>query len=183
MANPTVAVPPVPPVAPPGYPQAPPAAPGAYPAQPAYGQPPQGPPTYGAPVAAAPDAEPKKKRSKAGLIIGILVVLVLLVGGAIAAVTLLGGDSGSDLVATVDRCVIDADGTLTAAGGLKNGGGDQAKARMTVEFNDTSGGDRVDRSFVDVTVKGDGSEKWEATGNAGDDVQKVTCVVSKITTD
>ena len=191
-SNPTVAVPPVPP---PGYPPAPPTTPGYAPSpgavqpnygqpnygQPNYGQPPQAPPAYGVPVGvvAAPPA-PKKKRT--GLVLGILALVLLAVIAGIGAFVVVGGNSGSDLVASVDRCVIAADGTLSASGTLRNRGGNQQRARMTVVFNNTSGGSRVDRSTLNVTVRADGSANWEAGGRAGDRVQRVTCVVSEVTT-
>jgi hypothetical protein len=195
-APPTAMVPPVAPVgypagppvqpAPPAYPPQPPAGPPGYPQAPGYGQPaPYGTPPgayAAAPVAAAGAAAPKKKKSKLWLIVGLVVLLGVLAIGAIGAVALLGSSSSGDLKATVGTCQIAADGSLTTSGLVKNSGGESQKVKLTVVFNNADGGKQIDRSFVNVTVPADGNQTWEATGNAGDDVKKVTCVVSDIAT-
>jgi flagellar basal body-associated protein FliL len=114
-----------------------------------------------------PPAEPAKKKSKVGLIIALLVVVLLIAGGAVA---FLVSGSSSSATATLTTCKIDADGTLTASGGLS---GDAKK--VTVEFRNTDGNQQVDSDSV--TASGG---KWTATGSAPDDVQRVTCVVAKI---
>jgi hypothetical protein len=203
-APPTAMVPPVapvpPPVPPPGYPVGPPAQPGypsqpppqppagppGYPQAPAYGQPaPYGTPPGGyaaAPVAGAAVAPEKKKRSKLWLVLGLLVLLAVLAIGAIGAVALLGSSSSGDLTATVGTCQIAADGSLTTSGLVRNSGGDSQKVKLTVVFDNADGGKQVDRSFVDITVPANGKQSWQATGNAADDVKKVTCVVSDLAT-
>ena len=182
-----MAVPPVPPPAPPpGYPSGPPGYPSP-PGAPGYPAPPGGtvPPPLGpagAPGAPAPGTPPERKR-RTGLVIGLVVlVLVVAVAAGVVAYLVASGGSGSDLTATVDRCVIDADGTLTASGRLTNDGGDAQQVRMTVVFDDSKGGARVDRSFVTVRVGPGRSAPWRATGNAGESVQRVTCVVTDVTT-
>lgn len=192
MTNPTTATPPVPGTQPnygqpgqgqPNYGQPASAQPGAAPpgygdpayAQQAYGQPAYGQPAYGATaVPGAPTGETPKK-GKAGLVIGLLVVVLLIVGGVVAFLAF--GSGSGDLTATINTCKIDADGTLTASGGLK---GDGDKATIAVEFKNTDGGARVDSGTAVVTASSDGAP-WEVTGTAGDDVQKVTCVVTKVT--
>ena len=184
MTNPTVPVPPVAPMtpAPPAPPGAPGAAPGyapmgpggtppyAAPGAPGYGAPPVGPPGVAPGYAAPVGAEAPKKKSKAGLVIALLVVVLLLVGGAVAF--LIAG-SGTGPTATIRECRIDADGSLTAAG--KVDGADES-AKVHVEFRNSDGNDVVDSGSTDASSSG----TWEVTGSASDDVQKVTCVVTRV---
>lgn len=143
--------------------------------QQAYGQPAYGQPAYATPVVPGqPAVGDAPKKSKAGLIIGLLVVLLLIVGGVVAFLAF--GSGSSDMKATLNTCRIDADGTLTAAGRLTGG----SKATIAVEFKNSDGGSTVDSGTAVVTATGDGAP-WEVTGSAGDDVQKVTCVVTKVT--
>ncbi|UDY38113.1 hypothetical protein [Dermatobacter hominis] len=144
---------------------------------PPYAAPPGGAPPAGYP-GAAPEPTPAKK-GKAGLIVGLLVVLLLVVGGVVAFLVA-NRDSGSDLTATIDTCTIDADGTLTAAGTLRNEGGSESSVKMTVEFRNSDGDAVVDKGTTDVQAPGDGSTDWDVSGSAPDDVQRVTCVVTKI---
>jgi hypothetical protein len=126
-------------------------------------------------------AEPPKKKKRTGLIVvAILALLALLAIGAVGAVALLGGSS-SDLQPTVDKCVIDADGALTAAGTVKNDGSDSARATVKVTFDQVPGGKQVDTATADVTVRGNGRAAWSAGGTAGDSVKKVSCVVTEVT--
>jgi hypothetical protein len=140
--------------------------------------PPGAAPPPGSYPGASPAPAPAKK-GKAGLIIGLLVVLLLVVGGVVAFL-IAGRDSGSDVSATIDTCTIDADGTLTAAGKLRNDSGSETSVKMTVEFQNTDGNAVVDSGTADVVAPGDGSTDWDVSGSAPDDVQRVTCVVKKI---
>ncbi len=94
--------------------------------------------------------------------------MVLLVVGGLVAFLVAG--SGSSATATLNTCHIDADGTLTASGGL-----DGDAKQITVEFRNTDGNKSVDSDTV--TASGG---RWSATGSAPDDVKRVTCVVTKI---
>jgi hypothetical protein len=120
---------------------------------------------------------PKRKRS--GLVLGILaLVVVALLAGVAAYLVASRGDHGG-LHATVDRCAIDADGALTAAGRLTNDG-DATQAHLTVVFDDSKSGKRVDGASVSVPVAGSGASAWNVTGTAGESVQRVTCVVTEL---
>jgi hypothetical protein len=99
----------------------------------------------------------------------------------VVAFLVAGRDSGSDLTATIDTCKIEADGTLTASGEVRNEGGSDSSAKMTVEFRNTDGNAVVDSGTADVQAPGDGSTGWDVSGSAPDDVQRVTCVVTKLT--
>ncbi len=83
----------------------------------------------------------------------------------------------------MDSCVIEADGTMTASGTVTNDNDDQVTARVTVVFEDAETKDMVDRSFVDdLKVDGKDTADWEATGSAGDEVQRITCLLDGLTT-
>ena len=94
----------------------------------------------------------------------------VLVGGAVAF--LIAG-SGTGPTATIRECRIDADGSLTAAGKVDGGDG---SAKVHVEFRNSDGNDVVDSGSTDASSSG----TWEVTGSASDDVQKVTCVVTRV---
>ncbi|MFZ4517330.1 MAG: hypothetical protein ACOYOP_03010 [Microthrixaceae bacterium] len=188
---PTVPTPPAAaPTAPPGaYPTAPP---GAYPTAPPYAggpgvppgaAPPGAPPAYPGQVSgAAPGVPPgpaaPKKTSKALVIVLALLATAVLLGvfGAVAAVTVLGGP---DLTASVDRCAIAADGSLSAGGTLRAEGG-SADATVKVEFLRGSGSGRVDSGSTSVSAPDGGSARWEVTGRAPDDVKVVTCRITSV---
>jgi hypothetical protein len=122
--------------------------------------------------AAAQPATPQRRK---GLIIGLVVVGLLVVGGAIAAALTVFG--GSDLELTIDTCEIAADGTLTAAGVVKGPNG--TGVQIDVVFVDTATDEEVDTADASVDLSfGSAGNPWEATGSAGDDVQQVTCNVA-----
>jgi len=102
----------------------------------------------------------------------VLVVVLLLVGGGVAYLAATRS-SGSDLTATIDECTIDADGTLGASGSVE---GSDDTVTVSVEFRNTDGDEVVDSASTNV--KGAGS--WDVSGSAPDDVQRVTCVVTKL---
>jgi hypothetical protein len=168
---------PVPPAAPP----APPAPPGAPQGPPTWGQPTYGVPQYGTPQPGAPlgyaappaPAPVQPKKSRAGLIIGLVVLAALVIGGIVGVALFALGGSG-ELELTLDTCEIAADGTLTASGVVvgPNGTGVQ----IDVEFVDTETGARVDDAATSVDLSfGSSGNPWTVTGTAGDEVQQVTC--------
>jgi len=120
--------------------------------------------------APAPIEAPTTKKSRAGLVVGLLVVLVLIVGGGVAGFFVLGGSSSAKL--TVDSCEIASDGTLTATGTVADGG--DTTVEVGVTFIEVSSGDKVDDETVPVRLL-DGSGGWSAIGAAGDSVTRVTC--------
>lgn len=154
--------------------------------QPPYGQPPygqQGSPVGGAPWGAGPQgtpaAPPTEKKKRTGLLIGLIAVGVLLVGAAVAVpVVLLGARSTTDLALAIDTCNIAADGSLSATGSVTNDGSDRRTVSVEVTFTDSSDGAEIDLDRSSVTVAGGSSERWTASGSAGDEVRQVTCDVT-----
>lgn len=161
----------------------PPAAPPAAP--PTWGTPPAAPPTappgYGTPPPTAfgtpPPPPAPAKKSRAGLIIGLLVLAFLVLAGlALAAFALLG--SSSELELTIDRCEIAADGSLTASGTV--GGPSGTGVTLDVEFTDIATDEVVDsdRITIDLGTATSGGDPWEVRGTAGDEVRQVACDVT-----
>ena len=134
---------------------------------PVYGIAPATPPGSGAAGVAPPTP---RKKSRVGLVVGLVVVLVLLIGAGLAAVLLVGGGATAEL--TVDSCEIAADGSLIATGSVTNGNGDSVG--VDVSFLEVSSGDEVQADTVTVLLL-DGSGNWSSTGSAGDSVTQVTC--------
>ena len=163
-----------PPQAPPPYTPAsatPPTSP-----PPMWGESTLGSATVPTPPAAAggPDAsEPKK--SRAGLIIGLLVIVALIAGATfVGAASLL--NSGPDLALTVRSCEIEADGLLTATGSYT---GASDSTSLVVNFIDVGSKDVVASDKV-TGIRSTGNGNWQGTGKAGDSVQQVTCEISTI---
>jgi hypothetical protein len=103
------------------------------------------------------------------------VIVLVLVAGVVVAVAVTG-DSGP--TATVDQCRIEADGTLTASGGVA--GGDTDRVRLGITFADAGSGKTVDRTSASADLTG-GSGRWEATGSTSDEeVRQVTCTVARV---
>jgi hypothetical protein len=155
-------------------PTAPPTAPGA-PA--GWGPPPGSPPPYGAAPYASPYGTPAEepapaKKSKAGLIVALLVVALLVVGGIVAALVVMSGSSG-ELELTVDTCEIAADGSLSATGTVSSSSATDVE--IDLEFTDSATGQVVDDDSVDIAVPEGAAQRWSASGSAGDQVQRVTC--------
>lgn len=100
-----------------------------------------------------------------------LVVLVLLVAGAAVGAWYVLSGGAADV--SIDSCVIEADGTLSASGEVDGLGGDQ---RVEVRFSDAADGSQVD---VDPdAASSDGP--WQARGSAGDQVQRVECTATVV---
>lgn len=160
-----------PPGAPPGSPGAAPFGSSPFEAAP-YGAPPPG----AVATAGGPSSEPPK-RQRTGLVVG-LVVLALLVAGVVAAVLVLrGGDP--DLELAIDTCDIAADGTMSRRRG-RSATTAVTRADVTIEvaFSDTDSGNTIETDRTSVSVPGGASERWSASGTAGDDVQRITCDVT-----
>jgi len=167
--------------------------------------PPQIPPPYNPPVGAPPTApaapptawgestlgsatvppsqplgsEPavaEQKKSKTGLILGLLVVTALLAGAAFAGAAVVL-NSGSDLALTVRTCQITADGSLKAAGSYT---GASDSTDLVVKFLEVGSKDLVASSKV-TGIRSTGNGNWEGTGKAGDSVQQVTCEITTAT--
>ncbi|CAB4715731.1 MAG: hypothetical protein F2942_06035 [Actinobacteria bacterium] len=116
-------------------------------------------------------AEPKK--SRAGLIIGMLVILALVAGAAFVGVaTVL--NSGPELALTVRTCQIEADGSLTATGSYT---GASDSTSLVVKFIEVTTKDLVASDKV-TEIRSTGNGNWEGTGKAGDSVQQVTCEIT-----
>ena len=150
----------------------------------AWGAPPQAPGSWGAQqVPGAPGMAPSyaqapapKKKRGLGLVVIIIVVCVIVVGGIVGAILLLTDLGGSSIEnAEIDRCVIEADGTMAAAGRV------EAEDSVTLEvvFEDADSGKELDKTTV-TTVRGPrGRQGWIAEGKTDDEaVKKITCVLS-----
>lgn len=106
------------------------------------------------------------------------VVAILLLAAGTAVGFFVAGERNSALVPTIDVCTIAADGTLTASGKVS---GDPSTAHLRVEFRKTPGTQVVDRGRATAVVKDASPAAWKVTGHAGDDVTRVTCVVTQVT--
>ena len=147
------------------------------PPQQAYGQPAVGAPPYGQMATGpAPTAEEPKKR-RTGLVVGLALLTLVVIGGIVAAAVLLGGGD-SDLELAIDSCAIAADGSMSATGTVRNDGGDRADVTVEVVFSDTDSGNTIETDRSSISVPGNASERWSASGSAGDEVQRITCDVT-----
>lgn len=107
--------------------------------------------------------------------IALLVVAALVVGGIVTAAVVMGAGS-TELTLRIDTCEIAADGTLTATGTINSSAATDVDVEVT--FTDLAGGDVVDTGQQTLTVPEDAAQRWQVTGTAGDDVQRVTCDVT-----
>ena len=90
--------------------------------------------------------------------------------GFVLVTSLFGGNNPEG---TVDTCTITADGTLVAGGTVNNA----SEGDLTVRFDDADSGVEVDRVDVQLDTDTDASQDWSVEGSAGDQVQRVTCVL------
>jgi hypothetical protein len=106
------------------------------------------------------------------VIIAVVIALVAAVAAFFLVSNLLGG---SDAEPTIENCAIEADGTMRVDGTLTSDS--DFDGSLEVRFDDADSGDEVDRTTVDV--EGDAGEDipFSATGEAGDDVDRIDCVV------
>jgi hypothetical protein len=156
-------------------PYVPPGTPGTQPpAAPPYAPPP-GPPV--APPLPSAQAAPPREKSRTGLIVALVVLAALVLGGIILAALLLGAED-TDLSLTIDTCEIAADGSMTATGAVTNDGSDRADVTVEVTFSDSATGDTIEQDSSPVEVAGGSSERWSASGSAGDEVNQITCDVT-----
>ena len=121
----------------------------------------------------APMGAPPAKKGRAGLVIGLLVVALLIIGGIVGVALAMGGSSG-ELELAIDTCEIDADGRLSATGTVD--GPDGTAVRVEVEFVDSATDDQADTAGTSVDL-GSGNS-WTVSGSAGAEVQQVTCNVT-----
>jgi hypothetical protein len=119
-----------------------------------------------------PNAQAEQKKSRVPVIIAIVIALVAAVAAFFLVSNLLGG---SDAETTIDNCVLEADGTMTVDGTITSES--DVDGSLEVRFDDAESGEEVDRTTVEV--KGDAGEDipFSATGEAGDDVSRIDCVV------
>lgn len=122
----------------------------------------------------APVAE-KKKRGL-GFVVIIVVVCLLVVGGVAGAILLLADLGGSSIEnAEIDRCVIEADGTMAAAGRVEA----EEPVSLEVVFEDADSGKELDRTTVTTARGPRGRQGWIAEGKTSDEsVKKISCVLS-----
>ena len=113
--------------------------------------------------------------SKAGVVIALLVVALLIVGGVVAALLVLRSSS-PELTLTIETCEIAADGALSASGTVSSSAA--ADVEVDVTFSGLPDGELVDRGQQTVPVPADAAQRWQVSGVAGDEVQRVTCDVT-----
>ncbi|MCZ7630612.1 MAG: hypothetical protein M5U19_16950 [Microthrixaceae bacterium] len=101
-------------------------------------------------------------------------IVVLVAIGAFFGFRALTG-SAAPVDGTVEQCHIATDGTLSASGTVTS---DEAlDTALEVRFEDVADGEVVDRSTVDVSGSAGEQIQWSATGQAPDDVVRVTCTI------
>ncbi len=105
-----------------------------------------------------------------------IVAVVAAIAAFFGIRALVGG--GADVQGTVDECSIAADGALTASGTVESG--DALNTTVEVRFEDLATGTEVDRDTVEVRGDAGESVAWSASGQAGDGVERVTCVLGPI---
>lgn len=131
-------------------------------AQAPYPQPPQ------------PNSQKSKRSGPAtAIVIGILIVALVAIGGLFGLRALSGSEG--PIEGTVDQCHIAVDGTLTASGTVTS---DEAlDTTLEVRFDDAANGAQVDRTTVDAAGSAGEQVQWSATGQAPEDVKRVTCTM------
>ncbi|MEX0767449.1 MAG: hypothetical protein WD029_03155 [Microthrixaceae bacterium] len=125
--------------------------------------------------AEAESAVSEPKKSKAGLIIGLVVILALIAGAAFAGAAVVL-NSGEDLALTVRICEIKSDGSLRAEGSYT---GASDSTNLVVRFLEVGSKDLVASSQV-TDLRSTGNGNWEGEGQAGDSVQQVTCEITTV---
>lgn len=105
-----------------------------------------------------------------------VVIALLVAAGAAVAVWALTRGGGTE--ATVDECVIEPDGALAAAGTIRSDG--DVDATVEVRFEDRDTGTEVDRDTIEVRGSAGTTIEWSAAGQAGEDVDRVTCVLGPL---
>ncbi|HTO01083.1 MAG TPA: hypothetical protein VL068_10450, partial [Microthrixaceae bacterium] len=114
--------------------------------------------------------EPKKSRK--GLIVGIVVLVIVAAVGVVGAVGWL--KASQKVTITLKSCGISSDGELIAEGNVK--GSDGTGVRVSVEFTDTATNKVVDTGKTSIDLSsGTSGNPWEVKGTAGDEVQQVVC--------
>jgi hypothetical protein len=107
------------------------------------------------------------------IVIGVLIVLLVAIGGFFGLQTLNG--SAGTFEGTVDQCHIASDGTLTASGTVTS---DEAlDTTLEIRFDDAADGAQVDLTTVSVAGSAGEQVQWSGTGQAPEDVNRVTCTM------
>ncbi len=115
------------------------------------------------------------RRSRVWVVVAVIVALALVIGGAAGAFVMLTGFGRLDV--SIDTCEIAADGALTATGTVDGPSG--TAARVIVDFVDTRSGEVVDSDSTTLDLgTAPGADPWRLDGQAGDDVDQVTCEVT-----
>ena len=107
------------------------------------------------------------------VVIGVVIVVLVVIGGFFGF-RAMDGSAGS-LDGTVDQCHIAADGTLTASGTVTSD--KELDTTLEVSFDNAANDAQVDRTTVDVSGSAGEQVQWIATGQAPDDVTRVTCTM------
>ncbi|MEZ5350129.1 MAG: hypothetical protein R2714_13165 [Microthrixaceae bacterium] len=151
---------------PPGYQQAP-----GYQSAPGYQQP----QTAAWGTQAPPPSNTKGGGAGIKVVIGVLIALLVAAGSFLGVSALINSGSVSG---TVDECRIDPDGTLTASGTVSSD--DEIDQTLSIRFDDADTGVEVDRAAVDVAGGPGDDVLWTARGQAGENVNRVTCVLGPL---
>ncbi len=123
-----------------------------------------------APPPGAPTPADKKSLKPWALVLAIL----LLVVGAVVGFLLVAGVLGSSAEGEVSACVIDADGSINAAGWVSGA----EDSTLVVRFEDADTGVEVDRAEVSPLRSNQDRAPWTAEGQAGPEVDRVKCVLA-----
>ncbi|MGI9576699.1 MAG: hypothetical protein ACR2OH_00700, partial [Microthrixaceae bacterium] len=119
--------------------------------------------------------QPEKKRSPVPIIIAVVIALLAAVAVFLFVSGTLGGGDG-DVTIADGSCDIAADGTLSVSGTYTSGS--EVDTSLDVRFDDQDGNE-ADKTSVDVKGDADEDIAWSASGQASDDVTKVSCTVSQ----
>lgn len=121
----------------------------------------------------AQSAKPARSGRAAAIVLAVLIVALVAIGGFFGFRALDG--SAAAVEGTVDRCHIASDGTLSASGTVTSG--EETDMTLEIRFEDVTNSTEVDRATVDVSGPTGQPIPWSASGQAPDDVVRVTCLM------
>ena len=139
---------------------------------------PSSPPTQSFPAAspqgAGPPPSPPPGGKKTLKPWAWVLAILLLLAGAVVGFLLVTGALGSSAEGEVSACVIDADGSISAAGWVSGA----EDSTLVVRFEDADTGVEVDRAEVSPLRSTEERAPWTAKGQAGAEVDRVKCVLA-----
>lgn len=132
----------------------------------------------GFPPPAPQDTAGAPRRSRAWIVVAVIVLLTLVIGGAAGAFVMLTGYGRLEV--HIDTCEISADGVLTSTGTVDGASG--TGAEVAVEFIDIDTRQVIDRDTTSLDLgTAPGADPWSLDGLAGDEVDQVTYKVTATT--